>query len=203
MLWGPWWGAMSLPALASWVAGGVSGMAGGLVLAVAIPMRLKIANAAVLGAFSVALVLGTQPFFTWLSGDQTLTVVFLKLEPRDEPLSIESEHVEPPSNDVLSLLRLANVRGHVTVKWAGSVHGRGPGAKALILLSGPLTNRVNLHQPDRATILYVQGADGFKTYPANARTLSRGIELSGGAAGVWYSVENADGGRQSGPAFSW
>jgi hypothetical protein len=156
-----------------------------------------------LAALSVALVLANGPFVSWLSRDQTLAVVFLTWEPRDEPLSIESEHAEPPGDDVLSLLRLANVRGHVTLKWGGSVHGRGPEAKALILLRGPVTNRVTLQQPERTTVLYAQEPNGFKRYPGTAETLQRDIEVWGGAAGVWYSVEEAGGGRASGPAFSW
>ncbi len=187
-LWGPWWGAMSLPALACWVAGGVAGVAGGLVLAAATP-GVRIASVGFLAALSAVLVLANGPFVSWLSRDQTLAVVFLTWEPRDEPLSIESEHAEPPGDDVLSLLRLANVRGHVTLKWGGSVHGRGPEAKVLILLRGPVANRVTLQQPERTTVLYAQEPNGF--------------EVWGGAAGVWYSVEEAGGGRASGPAFSW
>src|SRR5258706_562956 len=123
---------------------------------------VRIASVGFLAALSAVLVLANGPFVSWLSRDQTLAVVFLTWEPRDEPLSIESEHAEPPGDDVLSLLRLANVRGHVTLKWGGSVHGRGPEARVLILRRGPVTRRGPLQQPDRTPFTYAKQPNGVK-----------------------------------------
>jgi len=196
---GPWWGAVSLPALMCWMAGAASGVAGGLVLGPGSSAGSRVASIAGLFAIAGAGVLLSAPLATHLSRDQTLTVSFLRWTPGSEPLTIETERADALSSAEMSLIRAAQPTGRLLVMWGGSTHGRGPAASALILLKEPIAKPVRLRQPDRATALYLQDAHGFTVYPAGTRTLDREITLSPHEDGIWCSVRIASGGVQGGP----
>lgn len=206
---GPWWGAVSLPALMCWMAGGASGVAGGMVLGPGSSARLRIGSISAFLAIAGAGVALSKPIATHLRHDQTLTVRFLRLEPGSEPLTIEIEHVESIkgldylSDAEVALLRAAQPTGRLLMVWGGSQHGRGPAASALIVLRQPIQKAVSIQQPDRAMAVYLQDDQGFVTYPPNAKTLEREISLSPQEGGVWCSVRIAGGGVQSGPVRLW
>lgn len=201
---GPWWGAVSLPALMCWMAGGASGVAGGLALGPGSSARFRIGGFAALLAFAAAAVALSKPLATQLRHDQTLTVRFLNWTPSDEPLTIETIRVEgisglgDLSDAEVALLRTAQPTGRLLVLWGSSRHGRGPAASALILLRRPLEKRVSIQQPDRTTAIYLQEDEGFAIYPPTAKTLGREITLSPQQDGIWCSVRIANGGVQSG-----
>ena len=202
-LMGPWWGAVSLPALICWMAGGASGVAGGIVLGPGASARSRVASIVGLLALAVAGVVFSKPLATHLSHDQTLTVRFLRWTPGTEPLTIETESDDALSNAEVALVRAAQPTGHLLVNWGSSRHGRGPAAAALILLKEPITRPVSIRQPDRASAVYVQGDQGFAVYPVDTKSLDREITLSPQEGGVWCSVRIANGGVQSGPVRIW
>lgn len=205
LLLGPWWGAVSLPALACWSAGAVSAVAGGLLLVPNASPTMRRVTIAALMATAVVGVGLSGSLATQLTHDQTLRVRFLKWTPSEEPLAIEMEieGAEPLSEAAVSLVRRLKPTGRVLVMWSGSTHGQGPSATALILLEKPLSGPVSLRQPDRSLALYVQESDGFVVHPPDLKTLEREITLSPRDEGVWCSVEIANGGVQSGPARIW
>jgi hypothetical protein len=200
---GPWWGAVSLPALMCWMAGGASGVAGGLVLGPGSSARSRITSIIGLLGLAATAVLVNRPLDIHLSHDQTLTVRFLKWTPGSGPLTIETEREDALSDAEVALIRAAQPTGRLLVLWGGSRHGRGPAASALILLKKPITMPLTLQQPDRATALYVQEDHGFVMYPAETKTLNREITLSQYEGGVWCSVRIAGGGSQEGPVRVW
>ena len=200
---GPMWGAMSLPALMCWMAGGASGVAGGLVLGPGSSVRSKVVSVVGLVGLAGTAVVVNRPLATHLYHDQTLTVRFLKWTPGSEPLTIETEREDALSDAEVALIRAAQPTGRLLVLWSGSRHGRGPAASALILMKEPITMPVILQQPDRATALYVQDGHGFVMHPADTKTLDREITLSQYVGGVWCSVRIASGGKQEGPVRIW
>lgn len=200
---GPWWGTMSLPALACWMVGGAAGFAGGLALGPGAPAHLRIAGAVGLLALAGSGVVGYRPLVVRLSHDQTLSVRFLKWTPGEGSLTIESRSRTPLADAEVAALRRAGLTGRVVVLWADSQHGRGPAATAMFVMKHPIAGPIRVRQPDRSIAVYVQSADGFDTYPPDLRTLDREIELSPQARGVWCSVQGAHGGIQRGPVRIW
>jgi hypothetical protein len=206
---GPWWGAVSLPALMCWMAGGASGVAGGFVLGPGSSTGARIAGIAGLVVVCAAGVVLSQPLGIQLDHDQALTVRFLRWTPGREPLTIETERVDGIQgvgelNDAeVAVLRAAQPTGRVFVVWGGSRHGRGPSASALIVLKEPIRMRTRIQQPDRTTVVYLQNEHGFSVHPPAAKTLEREIILSPQQNGVWCSVRIANGGVQSGPVRIW
>ena len=202
---GPWWGAVSLPALMCWMAGGASGVAGGMVLGPGSSARFRVGGTLGLLALGGAGVVLSGPLATQLSHDQTLTVRFLKWTPGNEPLTIETERVEgisglaDLSSAEVALIKAAQPAGRLLVVWGSSRHGRGPAASALILIKQPIRKAVTIQQPDRTTAVYLQDEQGFVIYPPTTKTLDREITLSPQGDGVWCSVRIAGGGAQSGP----
>jgi len=150
---GPWWGAVSLPALMCWMTGGVSGFVAGLVLGPGSSARVRVATFLGLLALAMAGVLASKPLATQLSHDQTLAVRFLRWTPGSEPLAIETEREDALSDAAIALVRLAKPTGQVLVMWGGSTHGRGPTATALILLKEPISKQLTIRQPDRTIAL--------------------------------------------------
>ena len=205
LLLGPVFGAWSIPVLQCWLAGGLAGgVSAALSLERGRPVRalsIGLATAALLSG----LWMGYFPAVISLSNDQELTVVFLKWTPSEEPLTIEDQRVfdrTPLGSEVISLLSLAGTSGHVAIL-GRSIHGQGPPATALVLLHQPILEPTSVRQPERASVLYVQGPDGLRLFPSDAKTIDREIELAGGPSRVWYSVRLANGGLQSGSAFNW
>jgi hypothetical protein len=182
-----------------WMAGGASGVAGGLVLGPGSSARSRIASLVGLACLGGAAVVVSEPLATMTSHDQTLTVRFLKWTPGSEPVTIESEGGELLGVAEAALVRAARPSGRILVLWGRSSHGRGPAASASILLTAPITRPVSLRQPDRSTALYLQDGDGFTVHPSDTRTLGREITLAPHAGGLWCSVRDAQGGIQGGP----
>jgi hypothetical protein len=196
---GPWWGAVSLPGLMCWMAGGASGVAGGLVLGPGNSLRARVASVIGLAGLAAVAVLANEPLGIGLSHDQRLTVRFLKWTPASGPLTIETEREDALSKAEVDLIRAAQPTGRLLVLWSGSRHGRGPAASALILLKEPITAPLVLWQPDRTTALYVQDGQRFVVYPSGTRTIDRDITISPHEDGVWCAVRIAGGGSQGGP----
>jgi hypothetical protein len=201
-LMGPWWGAVSLPALMCWMLGALAGVAAGVVLGPQPSVARRLGTGIALSAVVVAAVVANRPLLTWASHDQRLVVRFLRWTPGDEALVVETE-MEPVGDDVVALLREAGIVGRVRLMWAGGTYGQGQDAAAFIVLRAPLEVPVALRQPDRRTALYVQSGRGFATYPAGVSTLDREILLRTQGGGTWCSVRDADGGLAGGHEFDW
>jgi len=199
---GPWWGAVSLPALMCWMAGGASSVAGGLTLGPGSSARFRVGGLLGLLVIAGAGAVLNEPLAIQLHHDQTLTVRFLEWTPGNQPLTIETDGISSLgelTGGEVALIRAAQPTGRLVVVWGGSRHGRGPVASALILVKQPIKKSVTIQQPDRTTALYVQDDQGFAIYPPTTKTLDREITLSPQEGGVWCSVRIANGGVQSGP----
>ena len=83
---------------------------------------------------------------------------------------------------VLEALRKAGLPGPYRV---AEVNQSGTGKKALqiIVLNPPFPAQAQLPQPDGTELIYVSGQDGWRTIPAQARTLGRNVEVQGPKTG--------------------
>jgi hypothetical protein len=202
---GPWLGAFSLPILFCWIAGGASGM----ILAMlyhestrrsaifAVPVILVLS----LGAWTLSKSLGIL-----LSGEQQLELLVIKWHPGPKPLtSTEVQGLAISKND-LERLKTIGLTGEVM--YSGSAkYGEGQPARAIIVTQAPLSEPVNLPQPDGSQVIYVQTESGWSRYPPEAPTSQKQIrlwtDLRGSSQNTLFSFERADGSRQSGTAATW
>ena len=78
---------------------------------------------------------------------------------------------------VLQSVRVAGIEGTYRV-----IHpyrqGRGKQVLAIIVMDGPVSVRTDLPEPRGADVIYLQGPDGWKTIPAQVRTVNRAILIS-------------------------
>lgn len=201
---GPWVGAFSLPILFCWIGGGASGMI------VATLYREKTRRRAALIAIPVILFLSASAWALSRSvgvfGEQQLELLVIKWQPGPKPLtSMEVLGVGISKTD-LERLQAIGLTGEVM--YAGSSkHGQGRVARAIIVTQGPLSEPVDLPQPDGSELIYVQGERGWRRYPPDARTSQKQIRLwtdfRGSSQNTLFSIERADGSRQTGTAATW
>lgn len=172
LFFGPAVGAVSLPVLPAWVAGGALG--------VAFAQRRLARSALVEGVAVVVLVLVAallaDPLVSRLRGDQQLELFWLWLQPRPQGLTVNQSGSHPLGAGAEELLREAGVRGEVWVL-GGSRHGHGPQATAYVVLTHPVAGAVRLRQPDGTAAVYVQEDGRFRLYPPDTKTRPRVIEI--------------------------
>ncbi len=97
------------------------------------------------------------------------------------------------TQDDRALLGQAIEGGRVVVR-GGERFGRtaeGPGARMIILFTGPLGAATSLPLPDGGNVVYIQEGDTFRRHPENAPVLTRVIELTPGKTptAVLYRME--------------
>ena len=202
---GPWLGAFSLPILFCWMAGGASG----IILAmlyyesnrraalIAVPVILVLS----LSAWTLSKSLGVL-----LTGEQQLELLVIKWHPGPKPLTNTEVQGLVISESDLERLKAIGLTGEVM--YSGSAeYGEGQPARAIIVTQAPLSEPVNLPQPDGSQVIYVQTEAGWNRYPPEAPTLQKQIrlwtDLRGSSQNTLFSFERADGSRQGGTAATW
>ena len=142
--------------------------------------------------------------------DQRLALHVVKWLPSSQPLEVTDPIGKSRPNARLSAadierLKSAGVTGKVEIF---SFDNYGNGSKqsaAIVVIQNPVTAPVELPEPNATAIVYVQHADGWRLYPADAPTLKRtiriqpiredpkqselAVELSSGARqgfGIWW-----------------
>lgn len=205
---GAWFGAFSFSVLSCWIAGGASGMIAATFACPRVTKRQITIESVLIVAICLLAVVGTKPFFIWLSHDQRLYVLNLKLTPvLASELVIEKstrENYDLTANDINQLESLG-LRGYLE-GYSGGYYGEGKPSRAIIVMQHQLNSPVELPQPDGVNVIYIQEGDEWRMYPANAPTLKRKIrlEIPDNNKGVThYWVEHPNGARSGGQAFSW
>lgn len=203
----PWFGTFSFPVLLCWLVGGVCGL---MFSAQAANSKLRGINIMWLGnCFFFALV----PFamfaaLGWVRSEQKISVTFLQWERGPQLLAADTSYPIPDSD--LDFLRSLGITGTVRNVDSGT-YGRGSRKARVVLVAyKPVDEPIELRQPDGLEIFYIQGENGWTMYPADASTLDRKIRLwpdddhpNNPVPGTRFSIENSDGSRQGGTAFSW
>lgn len=209
---GVWFGAFSFPVLPYWMAGGASGMITGTVNDKS-RRRSALVDLTLITALCLGSIVIPKYLVNSLSNNQRLEVVSVRWKPSTQPLTIQeaSSHDIPDdfklSNQDLVKLKALGLTGQAAFDGSSGFVGRGKHARALIVMQRPLTEGIELPQPDGVEVIYIQGEDGWKIYPSNAPTLQRTIRLWPDERDqTWatlYSIERADGSRQGGTLFTW
>src|SRR2546423_3298378 len=129
-------------------------------------------------AICLLAVAGPKPFFIWVSHDQKLYMLTLKLiaTPASE-LTIDARtRTYDLTADDINLLKSLDLRGRLE-GYTQVYYGDGKPGRAIIIMQHQLKSPVELPQPDGTTVIYVQDGDEWKMYPVNAPTLKRTILL--------------------------
>jgi hypothetical protein len=202
---GPFFGAWSFPALWCWTVGAASGL---IVTAKSYDetRRSLLIAATVVIVMGLVALLGDRPLFILLSDSRKLEVVSVRWKPGSNPLSNPSILGMELTNADLERLKSIGLTGQVELE-GGGTFGDGKYAKAIIVIREPLKEPTTLPQPDGTEVIYVQSPQGWKMYPANAKTLRRNIQLSPDKQqpehATVYFVENSDGSLAGGTLVTW
>jgi hypothetical protein len=132
----------------------------------------------------------------------SLEVLLVRLVPGPQALAPAPGSAEL-TRDELTLLKSLGLRGRIHFGAAGANGPLPAQARALIVFTGPLRAEVELQQPDRANVVYVQRGEEWKMYPPDAPTLRDKIKLRPSKAapeGIEGVVEPAAG---KPAAFTW
>jgi len=194
-----WLSEVHLPAMACWVGAGAAGLTSGLTLWSG---RGKALELLLLCGLAVAIVACYEPVREALSGDQKLTVVFVRWWPAETSPPPADRRLAPAVKTALSA---SGVIGRIELA-ASAVYGRGRPALAVIALTGPLAGHMTIAIPDADTIVYVQRTHAFELVPENSPTLDRLLELFPDRQRperVQYRIRLADGSEEGGLAASW
>ncbi len=194
----PWWARYSFwmvtpvfefQVASCWIA------TGALAMLVTLTRRTRtvLVAAAVLCVLAVVL---PSPMFNFARHNQELTVAFVIPANPDasaaKPLKgfsvatgshwLSKTGADAVAAHVLEALRKAGLPGPYRV---AEVNQSGTGKKALqiIVLNPPFPAEAQLPQPDGTELIYVSGQDGWRTIPAQARTLGRNVEVQGPKTG--------------------
>lgn len=150
-------------------------------------------------------VVGSEPLFIALSGDQRLELVFVRWEPSSEPLTVEKEYGPGLTSEERNQLSSIGLKGQLTVTGPGTF-GMGKHSRAVIVMQHEVESRFELAQPDGVEVIYVQHEKEWRMYPPIAPTLRRTIRFEPdkrNPGATLYMVELADGSAQGGTAFIW
>ena len=205
---GAWFGAFSFPVLSCWVVGGASGMIAATFACSRVTKGQIVIEAVFIAAICLSAVVGTKPFFIWLSHEQRLYVLNLKLTPVPTSELVIDERTRKTYDltaDDINQLRSLGLRGNLE-GYSGGYYGQGAFSRAIIVMQHQLKSPIELPQPNGVNVIYVQDGDEWRMYPANAPTLKRTIRLEvpdNDKDVTHYWVEHANRARSGGQAFYW
>lgn len=146
--------------------------------------------------------------------EQQLEVKAIKWQPGSGELRAIEVLEQTLTNTDFERLRALGLSGSVAFVGSG-IYGSGPSvtnedrpkAYVIIVLQRPVKEGVNLDQPDRTNVIYVQTNDGWKMYPSDAKTLQRKIRLAPDSRdpefATLYMVDHPDGSKQGGTLITW
>jgi hypothetical protein len=142
--------------------------------------RLALIGAIAVWSFYMPAIRG---FATSRLSDQELGLAVLLWNPTASPLVIQQPAQSPntPSTRLsagdVKQIEAAGLRGELSVYTANDRYGSGKKSHVTIVMQRPVTDAVELKEPDATSIVYVQGDHGWKMFPADAPTLKRTIRL--------------------------
>lgn len=142
--------------------------------------RLEIIGAIAVWSFYMPAIWG---FATSRLSDQELGLAVLLWNPTTSPLVIQQPAQTPntPSTRLsagdVKQIEAAGLRGELSVYTANDRYGSGKKSHGTIVMQRPVTDAVELKEPDATSIVYVQGDHGWRMFPADAPTLKRTIRL--------------------------
>jgi hypothetical protein len=176
--------SLAVQELSCWIAGGTCGL-----LAVAAGLRWKNVLAMVL-VCTLAIVL-PKPVFNTLAHQQQLTVAVVTADdasgaakpPRARFFDRRDEE-QAAVKRALEAVRAAGLKGEYQVTHLWRI-GEGKPSLAVLLVKHGFAKREVFAEPDRATVVYVQGPAGWSMHPPDAKTLGRWID-------VWPSFSPED-----------
>ena len=181
----------------------------------AVTSVISIAKVSALIGSLVLLALGTMfVVSSKRQQEQQLEVKSVKWQPGSGELRSFEVLGQRLTNADVERLRALGLSGSVTFAGSG-IYGSGPpgtnedrpNAYVLIVLQRPVKEPVNLAQPDRTKVIYVQTDDGWRMYPSDAKTLQRKIRLAPDPRdpefATLYMVDHPDGSKQGGTLITW
>lgn len=201
MLIGPWFGAFSVPVLFCWAGGGLSGLVAGSALHVPHGRRHL---GALLLPIALFLAAGYPPVTAALTKSEQTQLVFLHHDPGPGQLSVEDPHDRLTPAD-LDLLRASGLTGQVRVRGTYAF-GRGRVNRALLVMSRQVAGQLDLPQPYRSTVLYIQEEVDFRLHPPDAQTQPYPIRLSVASHDqkqTHVDLWRPDGSRVGTTGFTW
>lgn len=169
---------LAVEALASWIAAA----AVGLLMALSRWRYGAVIGVVVICTLAIFL---PAPIFNRIAHNQNLTVAIvvpvglrnISVWPQNFGLDPESE-VENITAKVLQTIRANDLTGDYRV--AGLLRwGQGKQSLAILIVDAPVTRRVELPEPDAATVIYIEKIDGWTKTPLETPVLSRSIEVFG------------------------
>ena len=141
------------------------------------------------------------------SSDQELTLSVYLWTPSGAHLAFVHPSVaDSPPPDEIRQIQDTGITGTI-FKFPSPFNKFGTGKKShvILVMQRPVSERVELKEPDATSVVYVQQADGWKMFPPSAHTLERTIELEPNSdfpQQPSLGVEEANGSRE-GFHVSW
>jgi len=131
---------------------------------------------------------------------QSLEVQVMRLVAGPEQLTVENTGL---TTSEIGILRSIGLHGKLLGGIQSFSGGGNKQARALIIVSSPLSAKVTLREPRAISVVYVQEGDSWNMYPANAPTLRKTITLTNAAGeyeGLSVAIEPIIGTAHS---FTW
>jgi hypothetical protein len=142
--------------------------------------RLALIGAVAVWSFYMPAIFG---FASTRLSDQELGLAVLIWAPSTSPLVVQQPAQSPntPSTRLsptdVEQIEAVGLRGEVSVYTANDRYGSGKKSHVTIVMQRPITDVVELREPDATSVVYVQSDHGWRMFPANAFTLKRTIRL--------------------------
>ena len=207
---GPWAGAFSMPYTVCWISGGMATSASALIRG---DYRWRqFSLTLVILAASIGLSWGIPYAARTMSNATTVNRVYLRHKTGNAPLKIFNDPIYDGDLNVDEVNALKKLYPTGTLTCQGSaITGSGRTVRLIIVMSRPLARAVSFNVPKGNSLIVAQQGDDWVTQPADYDHLDRSFTLSsaignGPAAynlSTNFEVENADGSRTGGSAFSW
>ena len=115
--------------------------------------------------------------------DQELGMSVLLWTPSASPLAIrEPSQVPSPPNMKLSQTEIQQIKdtgitGSISTFAVNGRYGSGKKSHVTLIMQGPVTEPIELKEPDATSVVYVQNGKDWTIFPKNAPTLKRTIRI--------------------------
>ena len=142
--------------------------------------RLALIGTVAVWSFYMPAIVG---FASTRLSDQELGLAVLLWTPSTSPLVIQQPAQIPiiPSTRLsardVQQIEAAGLTGELSVYTANNRYGSGKKSHVTIIMQRPVSDIVELKEPDANSVVYVQGDHDWRMFPADAPTLKRTIRL--------------------------
>jgi hypothetical protein len=115
--------------------------------------------------------------------DQELGLSVLLWTPSASPLTIVQPGQIPNFTDMrlteteVRQIKQTGLTGTLSVRASNSKYGSGKKSHVILILQRPVSEVIDLKEPDATSIVYIQDRNQWKMFPMNARTLKRTIRI--------------------------